>query len=55
LKVGDRIHDLIFSCRSHEEALVIMYGKGGAQIEGRAAMPVTSAEEAYIRPRLATT
>ena len=50
LKVGDRIHDLIFSCRSHEEAPVIMHGKGGAQIEGRAAMPVTSAAEVYIPP-----
>jgi mannose-6-phosphate isomerase-like protein (cupin superfamily) len=34
----------------HEEALVILRGRGEARIEGEAALPVASAMEVYIPP-----
>jgi mannose-6-phosphate isomerase-like protein (cupin superfamily) len=36
----------------HEEALVILRGQGEAQIEGHAALPITSQMEVYIPPAM---
>jgi mannose-6-phosphate isomerase-like protein (cupin superfamily) len=39
------------STGEHEEALVVLQGQGKAEVEGRAAMPISSRMLAYIPPR----
>ena len=49
LKPGESVGE--HSTLDHEEALVVLQGEGKAEVEGLAAMPISSRMLAYIPPR----